>query len=163
MADSLRAALAAKRVREAVYPLAVEDDLEPRKRLEEARARRLMLSVSRQRDEAAIADARAEEDAAQTAVDACYYPLRLRGLGAADLEALRQAYPPKPDDEDADFDEDAFRPALIAACAVDSDLSGEEWAAELSSDRWTLADVASLYRSALDVCNKPINEGLGKG
>jgi hypothetical protein len=161
---NLREALAAKRVREAVYPLAVEDDAEPRKRLEEARARRILAGIGKDPEEEALAAARAEEAAAQADVDACYHPLRLRGLSAADMEALRQACPPKPGEADGDeFDEDLFRPGLIAACAVDSDLSAEEWAEELTSDRWTLGDVATLYRLALEVCRKPANDGLGKG
>lgn len=164
MAGNLRDALAAKRVRELVYPLAVADDTQARKRLEEARARRVLAGVGKTVDEEDVKAAQAAEDQAQAEVDACYYQLRLRGVSAADMEALRASCPPPPDaDEDVTFDVEAFRPALVAACAVDSDLSAEEWAAELASDRWTVSDVASLYQSALIACNRPVNDGLGKG
>lgn len=162
---SLREALAAKRVRETVYPLAVADDTEARARLEEAKRRRLIVGVGKPDDDPAVVEAQAAVDAAQAEVDACYYPLRLRGIPPADLEALIAAHPPKPGaPEDAMWDKDSLLPHLVAACAVDSDLTAEEWAAEFASGRWTRGDVDALFLAAMSVCVKAVNaDAVGKG
>lgn len=163
MTRSLRDALAAKRVRETTYLLAVEDDAEPRKLRDEAKSRRLMLGIGKVSDEEAVTRADAELESAEEALAACYYPLRLRGIPPAELEALRASHPAKDENDEIDFDADSFRPALVAACAVDSDLTPAEWRVELESARWTLGDVNALYQSALVVCNRPVNEGAVKG
>lgn len=162
---SLREALAAKRVREAVYPIAVADDTEARARLAEAQRQKLLAGVGgKDDDDAAVKRAQRAVEEAQAAVDACYYPLRLRGIGRSELEALHAAHPAPPDtDPDVTINIRTFRPALIAACAVDSDLTAEEWAAELESERWTLGDVNALFALARRVTEEAINDGLGKG
>lgn len=164
MGSSLRSALAAKRVREAVYPIQTADDTVARENLAEAKQRRLLAGVGKDSTTEQVAEAEKAVQVAQAAVDACYYQLRLRGISAADLEALINAHPPKPDAEDgSSWDEDGLMPALVAACTVDSDLSADEWADELSSERWTRGDRKALFLAAMSVCIKAGNDGLGKG
>lgn len=165
MADSpLRKALAAKRVRETTYLLAVADDTAARAALEQARSRRNLAGIGKQDTEPEVAAAQEQLEKAQAELDACYYPLRLRGIPAADLEALVSAHPPGPKDrEGASWNQQSLAPALLAAVVVDSDLSEAEWSAELSSDRWTRGDVDKLFVAAMGVCIHAVNDGVGKG
>lgn len=164
MTSSLRSALAAKRVREAVYPIAIADDTVAREKLAEAKQRRLLVGVGKNSETEANAEADKAVAAAQAEVDACYYPLRLRGIAFSDLEALINAHPPGKDaPEGQAWDEDGLLPDLVAACAVEDDMTAEEWAKELGSERWTRGDRKALFLAAMSVCVKAVNDGLGKG
>jgi hypothetical protein len=108
-------------------------------------------------------DAKAAEVKAE--LDACFYRQEFRGLESdADMDALYNAYPAtdeqlakaKAENEKRekageepeplpDLDLDGFNCAYVAACAVDSDLTAEEWRAALWSKQWTRADRDALF------------------
>lgn len=89
------------------------------------------------------ADAKVAEVKAE--FDACFYRVEFRALkDDADMDALVNAYPAteaqKAKDPEAEIDMDAFNVAYLVACVQNSDLTEDEWRAELWSDRWTAAD-----------------------
>lgn len=161
---SLRDALAKRRVREDTFSIQIADDTEAQSKLKEMKQRLLLAGVGKDGEAktAAQVDAREQVAAAQAEVDACWHPILLRALPRVDWEALRAAHPPKPGaPEDALWDQESLLPALVAACAVDADLSAEEWAEELKS--WSHGDTHKLYMTAMRVNTVAVNEGLGKG
>jgi hypothetical protein len=65
--------------------------------------------------------------------------------------------------EGADWNPDTFRPALIAACAVDAGMTAEQWAEELADDRWSVADRNELFRLPLDANLRTADEDRRPG
>lgn len=159
---ALREALAAKRVRETTYLVAISDDTDAQRELVEARRTLLLVGAAKSDDDdPALARAKAAVDAAQADVDACYFPIRLRGISPADFESLVSAHPPK-SGSDTPWDKDSLAPAIVAACQVGDDrLTEDEWTAELASGRWTRGDVDALFVAAMSVNVRAVNASLG--
>ncbi|MFO7164906.1 MAG: hypothetical protein DIU75_016375 [Mycolicibacterium hassiacum] len=102
---------------------------------------------------------------AQARLDACYADIVLQALRPADLEALVAAHPPTAEQMEAArkqsrergtdpewpaWNDDTFRPALIAACAVDPQRSAEEWA-EFMAECLSEGEQTGLWRACLEV------------
>lgn len=156
----LRAALAAKRSTETWFDLQVSDSTEAEQTLEQAsRQLRLALLTSE-----GVAEAEAAEQAAREALAACFHRLRFHNLPAHEFEALVGEHEASPEDAEQGevWNRKTLTPALLAACAVDSDLTAEEWAAELASERWNAADLLGVYRAALDANVKQRSASLPK-
>jgi len=163
-AGRLRKALAKKRVREEVYRFAIADDTAARKKLDEANKAKLLAGIGKNTEDELSRKFEAEVDAAQAELDACYEPIVFRGISDKAFEALVAEHPPVGDDkEKAAWNVETFRPALIAACAVDADLTAEEWAEELASERWTKADLNEIFSAAVRANTRTVSEGLPKG
>lgn len=160
---SIREALARKRVRRATYMLPVGDATAAEERLAEARQALVLAGIGKDDTDPARAKAQAKVDECQAAVDACYIPLVFQGIPAADFEALVAAHPSKSDDPDDMWDKDGLAPDLVAACLTDSDMTADEWRAELASERWTRGDVDQLFLTAMSVNVKASGQALGKG
>lgn len=156
----LREALAKRRVKEDIYRIPITDDTAARERVEEAKQKLLFTGIGKANDDPDKLQAREELAAAQAELDACFHLLRLRAVPRADYEALVAAHPPTDPNSEKPWDKDTLLPALVAACAVDSELTEEEWAAEL--DSWSAGEQASLFKLAVNVNIKPVNDGLGK-
>lgn len=149
---SLRDALAAKRRQHATYPIPVASAAETEAAaggLAVAERVKRAAAVGDDADRQATADAGYEQ--ARAAFEACYHVLELEALSPDEYEALKAAHPPVDRDGDEDVDVATFRPALIAACSVGSDLTEQEWAAELSSDRWSQGERSQLYLTVLAI------------
>lgn len=88
------------------------------------------------------------EEAATTMVDFTF-----QAISYAGLEELRYKHPPaeRHQVEGLAWDPDTFGPALLAACAVDPELTDEE--ALQVWQEWSPGLVNTLYRAAWDVCN----------
>ena len=155
---SLREALAAKRVREATFPVAIADPQPAEQALLEAKQRLVYAGIGKTDPEETKA---AEESFEKAAADleACFYRMQLHALPPSDYEALRDEHT----NEAGDVDLGSFLPALVAVSVVDGNLTAEEWAVELASDRWTSGDKQDLLRRLVDLNAKPISAGLPKG
>ena len=158
----LRAALAAKTVYRTYFDMSVVDTevAEKAKRdlaaFEQMRMT-LMLSGGDDANNAVFLERAQEQvDQAQAAVDACYHRIWFRGLGYTEFDALVALHPPTAEQakDKWAWNPDTFNFALIAACAVDSDLTAEDWAAELDdAERWSRADRSTMINRALE-CNR---------
>lgn len=101
--------------------------------------------------------------------------IHFRGLTDDEWDALISAHPPteeqqakeKADDVPAEqrqlVNAKTFLPAALAVCALDSDLSEEDWIAELASDRWTSGERSALLRAVNEATNAQPGPGVGKG
>lgn len=152
-----------------VYRLLVDGEavVAARAALAEAqhRERQVRLSSVGKRRDAALRRARQAVVEAQAQVDACYEPIVLQALEPGELEALIAAHPPTPEQWRAaeeraqqrgeqpdwpDWNPDTFRPALLAACAVEAGMTADDWAAFLRSNV-SAGEQAALWRAAMEV------------
>jgi hypothetical protein len=101
--------------------------------------------------------------------------IRFRGLTEDERDALISAHPVTdeqkakdeadevPKEERSQINRAGFTPAALAVCALDSDLTEEEWVAELASDRWTAGEKLALYRAIVSATDQEPAPGVGKG
>lgn len=101
--------------------------------------------------------------------------IRFRGLTEDERDALISAHPATeeqqakdeadgvPKEERSQIDRAGFTPAALAAAALDSDLTEEEWVAELASDRWTAGEKRALFRAIVTATDEEPAPGVGKG
>lgn len=101
--------------------------------------------------------------------------IEFRGLTEDERDALLSAHPVTdeqkakdaeaeiPAEQRSEINGKTFLPAALALVTLDSDLSEEDWAAELSSDRWTAGEKASLMTAVLTATNAQPGPGVGKG
>lgn len=89
------------------------------------------------RAEQAVADARAELNEAAAELEACYETVRLRAMRPEAYEQLIADHPPtaeqQADPDSPPWNEKAFIPALLAACA-EGDMTADDWSALLAGD-----------------------------
>lgn len=163
---SLRDALARKQRRTTTYEMVVEDPSDAEQAYDRAQAehRMTVLRHGEDSDEARAAQVRLDE--AADAVRACVVPLRFGSLAAHRFEELVAEHPPTEEQakDGAQWGE-TFEVALIAACALDSDLTVEEWQAELASDYWSRANRSALFATALaaNVTPRSVSLPFGSG
>jgi hypothetical protein len=99
----------------------------------------------RSRGDAALAEAR--EGLAE-----CFHRIWFRPIGLSEFDALTSEHPPTTAQrkEGHPWNPDTFIFALLAVSAEDSDLSEEEWAAELADEKkWPAPDRNGIYNAAL--------------
>jgi hypothetical protein len=161
---SLREALASKRSQQTHYDLVIGDSAEPEAALQAAQAE-LRLARARESDEDSVVAARASVEEARAALQACLHRIHFQPLEPDVFEALVGAHPPtKAQRADGDtWNATTFRPALIAACAVDSELDETDWAVELASKRWSVADRDEIFAAALAANVVPRSLSVPKG
>jgi hypothetical protein len=143
---SLRDALKAKQRRTTHYDLLIADPSEAEAEVEQAEAA-LRLELLRDGDD--VEQLRGQVEAARARVRDCLYRVTFQNLPPDEFEELVAAHPPGKDQPKSDEWSPSFRAALIAACAVDSDMTEAEWQAELASERWNDADRTALFSAAL--------------
>jgi hypothetical protein len=85
--------------------------------------------------------------------------LKYQAIGMRAYDKLVSKHPPKPEDraEGSSFNMDTFAPALIAACAVDPEITPEEAKAIWDSDDWSRGDVMVLFRNAVELNNRGLD------
>lgn len=165
--SSLRAALAAKKSLRTHFDLAIVDGdvIEAaQRRLEVARQMAAAVMLQDDPDVTARADevlARAEAER-----DACFHRIYFRGLHETEFDALVQLHPPTAE-QAADqwlWNPDTFNLGLLEACAVDSDLTAQEWAEEIADvERWTRADKKQLISMCLAANQQTMADAVPKG
>lgn len=162
---NIRDALAKKRQRETFYDLEVADPTEAKEQFEAARAALRLAKLRAGDGSPEAADAQAAVDEAREAWMACTYRVRFRNLEPDVYEALVAAHPPTKEQEakGEQWNRATFAPALLSACAVDSDLSEEDWAAEFKSGRWPVADRDAAFLQALAANLEPRSATVPKG
>lgn len=151
----LRDALGRKQRTETHFDLVVADPTEAEHALRVAVAE---VRLARLREEPEVlAEAERVEQAAREAFDACHFRLTFVNLPPHEFEELVSEHAATPEQaKDGDpWNRVKLAPELLARCTVDSDLTAEEWAAELASERWSAADALAVYRRALDANVKP--------
>lgn len=158
----LREALAAKQVRTAHWdvPLAnSETSMTAAKALQSAKQTEFVANLG---DDAELKKAaKLALDQAQAAFDQCAYRIELRAIPDADRDALRNEFPDDP--AVVKVSEDPFSYALLAASVVGDTMTGQEWQAEMTSDRWRDTDRVELISLVLDVNFRPFSHGIPKG
>ena len=171
---SLRAALARKAARETHYDVLVVSS-EEQEQLEEAFAvarRAVGRAVAKDGEESpAATDARAELEAAREALTGASCRIRFHPLDPDAFEALVGDHPPTKaqQDEGDQWDRTTFAPALLAACAVDSDMTEKDWTDELTSKdergrpKWSRADRDGVFMAALTANVIPRSVTVPKG
>lgn len=131
------------------YPLLVDQDAvdAARRDLGQAHADARQAMLAKNTDDAEVQAAQRRITDAEQAVHACYETVVLRALPPGDVERLRADHPPteqqmaaaKAERERAakrgeepplwpEWNEDTFRPALLAACTPDSGMGADDWA-----------------------------------
>lgn len=162
---SLREALARKRQRETFYDVLVDDPTAAEEQHDAARQEFRLATLRHGQDSEEAKAAQAKVDEARAALSACSYRLTFHNLAPDVFEALVAAHPPsKEQQDDGDqWNAATFTPALVAACAVDSDMTEQEWIDELNSDRWSVADRNGVFLAALSCNISPRSVTVPKG
>lgn len=148
--SAFRARLKAKKHRTTTYDMViVEDQIVDTAESHLVGAERDLRRANVGGDDTDIATAEQAVELARQQVRACYDTLQFRSLPSHEFEALISAHEPtKQQQKDgAQWNNDTFSPALLAACTVDSDLSEADWAEELTS--WSVADRNAIFTAAL--------------
>jgi hypothetical protein len=85
--------------------------------------------------------------------------LKYQAIGMREYDRLVAKHPPKPDQraEGSSFDIDTFAPALISACALDPEITGEEARSIWNSEDWSRGDVMVLFRNAVELNNRGLD------
>lgn len=163
----LREALAKKTSLRTFYelPIVSQEQIEAAKRKLDVAHQLVAATLLHEDDEVrakaekAIADAQAERDA-------CFHRVWFRGLGHNEFDALVALHPPTKEQQ-ADqhaWNPDTFNYALLEAAGVDSDLSAEDWEAELADEsKWPAPDRARLIGSCLAAQRQTMADAVPKG
>ena len=85
--------------------------------------------------------------------------LKYQAIGMREYDKLVSKHPPKPDQraEGASFDIDSFAPALIAACAVEPEITVPQAKQIWDSNDWSRGDVMVLFRQAVELNNRGLD------
>lgn len=113
-----------------------------------------------------VEEAQAKVDAAQAVVDEGYEHMVVNALPPADMDALIAAHPPtaeqKQRDQSVVWNEDTFRPAVLAAC-VEGDTTETDWRELIEKGAVTLGEVRALVNAAMLANDRSIDVRVGKG
>lgn len=169
---SLREQLARKRAHVAIFrinPDEATDELQ--QRAAEAASTAKIATLTRTLDDEQKAKLQAEADQLQAEYEAACLEFRFRGLSPDEWDALISEFTPPEltDEEKADgkkpdpIDLTLYTAHLLAASAEDSDLSADEWLAELQSGKWSKAEVEGLRATARSATLGEPAAGIPKG
>lgn len=160
---NLREALASKRSQQTHYDIVVGESAEHEVALQAATAD--LRHATLREDQPAIDAARVSLEEARAALQACLHRVHFTNLEPDVFEALIGTHQPTKAQREAGdrWNDSTFRPALIAACAVESDMTEEDWVAELSSKRWSHADREEIFGAALAANVVPRSLSVPKG
>lgn len=91
---------------------------------------------------------------AEAAFEACWEKIRLTAMRPDEFEELKAAHPPTAEQlkDDAEFNRDTLRPALLEACAAGG-LTARQWETRLA-DEFSAGERQEIFATAL-----AINEG----
>jgi hypothetical protein len=79
-----------------------------------------------------------------------------RAIGAGEYDKLVGKHPPTTEQraEGSTFNIDTFAPALIAAVCIEPEMTYRDAKSIWDSDDWSRGEVVTLWRKALDLCNR---------
>lgn len=160
---NLREQLAKKRARTTTETFPIGDEGEKAaKRLTDAEQALTMLKMLKAKNQDVdLSKAEAEYEAAVADYREHSLTLTFRGLSPDEVDALRDEFTPADGEK---VDTKAYTAALLAASVVDSDLTAEEWTAELyESGRWSDGEVVKLRHAAQDAYSESPAPGIPKG
>lgn len=162
---SLSAALARKQRREEYCDVLVDDPTKAEAAVGVAERAVLDAALEHGPDSEQVTAAKEHLAAAHAAVASCYHRVVVRNLSPAKFEALVAAHKPTKAQEAADalWNADTLAPALLAACAVDSDLTEEAWTDLFTGGLFSKADRDALFGTALAVNISPRSSTVPKG
>ena len=147
---ALRGRLANKARPTVSFPLRVEDD---------TRALDALAAAEASGSEAAVEAARKE-------IDSCYEWLQITARTPREWEEMIKAYPPTDEQVKADpkawCNEEAFVPALLAAC-IDGEETAEDWAEFIHSGPVSPGEVQELIAAVWSIHDRSPGPLLGKG
>lgn len=173
--SSLREKLARKRANSAerTYPVGPEGEAAKAELASAENALQFAKLVPGDGRQQALKEAEERLEAAKAAYADNSVTIRVRGLTEDERDALMTAHPRTPEqeakdkelpeDQRSDLDTDGFLAAALAVCAVDSDLTEEEWAVELASTRWTAGEKSDLFGAVVTATNAEPGPGIPKG
>lgn len=110
---------------------------------------------------AKVDDARAAHDALLEAADDKIVRFRFRALSANELDALREKYPPTPEQKDEArrnkapapiWNFELYQPALVHAALVEPAWSLEQITEIWNDENWNIAELRALYGAADALC-----------
>lgn len=166
---NLRARLKNKKRRTTTYEMVVVDDqvldvfeaalVDAQRELRRAKV------AAESDDDPKVEQAEAAVERAKQELEKCRDTIVFQSLPSHEFEALISAHEPtKEQQKNGDqWNSETFSPALIAACCVDSDLTEDEWAEELRSERWSVADRNAIFSKALSANVTPRSVTVPKG
>jgi hypothetical protein len=164
-ASPLRAALAAKTNLRTYHDIAVVDSEQVQAAQRQLELARQLQAASLLSDEDAVrAKALQAVERAQATRNACFHRIWFRSLGHTEFDALVALHPAA----DGQVDELPWNPAtfdyaLLEACVVDSDLTAEEWEAELADEkRWSAPDRNRVISMALAAQRQTMADAVPK-
>lgn len=84
------------------------------------------------------------------------YELTYRAIGAVEYDKLVSKYPPTTEQraEGQTFNIDTFAPALISAVCINPEMSYDDAKEIWDSPEWSRGEVITLWRKAVDLCNR---------
>ena len=182
---SLREQLARKRAQEVILPFPIgEEGARAQRDVAEAETTLRLARALAARGQENRADVQDKLDAkvkyaaealtkAQAALDAASVTLRFRGLSEDERDALASQFPVDDVPEDVEAAKpiiEANRAAIrawtfeaMAASVVDSDLTADDWKAELTSGCWSAGDVQSIRDAIQQAYQAGPAPGIPKG
>lgn len=82
-----------------------------------------------------------------------------QAISGVEFDRLKQRYKPTQEDRKAglDYNSEKMAPLLIAATAVDPDLSEEDAQEIWDSDDWNRGERMQLFMAAMEVCTSGLN------
>lgn len=122
-------------------------------------------------DEWADAKAALEEVERRIEESEAVVTVKVKSIGRQRFDAMQDEFPPSKETRDkskaegsrAQVDIEKFGPALIAACAVEPELTLEEANELWTSEAWNLAECLAIYHACLEVNTQRRVVELGKG
>jgi hypothetical protein len=172
---SLREQLARKRAQEVVLPFPIgEEGARAQRDVAEAETTlRLARALAARGQDAKLDEATEALAKAQAALDAASVTLRFRGLSEDERDALASQFPI----DDVPEDVDAAKPVIeanraairawtfeaMAVSVIGSDLTADDWQAELTSGRWSAGDVQAIRDAIQQAYQTGPAPGIPKG
>lgn len=147
------------------FPLGEEGEA-AKAALEDAETSYALMGLST--NEEGLAAAQKRRDEAREKYRAVSFEIRFRGLTENERDALSSEHTYAEDDlaanvKSGDLNVKTYLPAALAVCVVDSTLTEAEWAAELSSDRWTAGEKDAMFSAVVTATRSQPAAGIPKG
>ncbi len=164
-ASPLRAALAAKTNLRTYHDISVAPSEQVAAAQRQLELARQLQAASLLHEEDAVREKAAEAvGRAQAARDACFHRIWFRSLGNIEFDALVTLHPAADGQgDDLPWNPETFDYALLAECVVDSDLTAQEWQAELADEkRWSGPDKRRVIAMALAAQRQTMADAVPK-
>ena len=100
-----------------------------------------------------------QQDTFKIWVDSSEVEMTFQAIGAIEYDKLVSKHPPTTEQraDGAAFNLDTFAPALIAAVSSDPEISLSDAKEIWNSNDWSRGEVITLYRKAVDLCNRGLD------